>query len=200
MRLNWAERLVVNNPVRVAIQGHLIRWINKVAAIPPDSTCLEIGCGRGAGASLLLQQFLPRRLFALDLDETMIRQGQAYLARRRMDRIHLLVGDATRLPFPSGSMQAIFGFGVLHHLPDWQAGLAEITRVLAVGGVYFLEEFYPELYLNFLAKRIFDHPEANRFDSPTLHQALRGAGLDLIGRREISHFGILAVCRKISAS
>jgi SAM-dependent methyltransferase len=82
-------------------------------------------------------------------------------------------------------MDVVFGFGVLHHLPDWRQGLAEISRVLKPGGVYFLEEFYPSLYLNFLARRLFFHPEEDRFFSRDLHQALPQAGLLL--ERSLEH-------------
>ena len=102
------------------------------------------------------------------------------------------MGDALRLPYRAGVLDAVFGFGVLHHLPDWQGGLKEIARVLKPGGIYFLEEFYPPIYLNFLARRIFRHPEENRFDSPELHQALTDAGFKysrLPGAKTVWHPG-----------
>ncbi len=72
MKLNWAERLVVNNPVRVMIQRRLIKWIKGVTAIEPQALILEIGCGRGAGARLIKEEFQPARLHAFDLDHRMI--------------------------------------------------------------------------------------------------------------------------------
>jgi ubiquinone/menaquinone biosynthesis C-methylase UbiE len=193
VKLNWAERLVVNNPVRVMIQRRIIRWIKGVTRIEPQARVLEIGCGRGAGACLLQEEFQPAVLHAFDLDPRMIRLAGRYLQPECKAKIAFYVGDAQKLPYRDGALDAVFGFGVLHHLPDWRAGVREISRVLKPGGIYFLEEFYPPFYQNFLARRLFLHPEHDRFSSHDLITALHDAGLDLIDRLEQKMLGILAV-------
>ena len=100
----------------------------------------------------------------------MIRQAPATSTRSTAPQISLYVGDVFRLPYRDGALDGVFGFGVLHHLPDWRGGLREIARVLKPGGFYFLEEFYPQFYQNFLARRLFLHPEHDRFYS---HDLLR---------------------------
>ena len=45
MKLNWAERWVVNNPLRVIQQRMEINWLRSVASLGPGSLGLEIGCG-----------------------------------------------------------------------------------------------------------------------------------------------------------
>jgi ubiquinone/menaquinone biosynthesis C-methylase UbiE len=196
VKLNWAERLVVNNPIRVLIQRGIIRWLKGVTTIPPQARVLEIGCGRGAGACLLQAEFHPALLHAFDLDPRMIRLARRYLPPQCRDRIFLYVADAQRLPYRDQVLDAVFGFGVLHHLPDWRRGLKEITRVLKPGGLYFLEEFYPPLYQNFLARRLFLHPKHDRFSSRDLNQALAEAGFALQGRLQHKLLGILAVAVK----
>jgi ubiquinone/menaquinone biosynthesis C-methylase UbiE len=196
VKLNWAERLVVNNPVRVIIQRRIIRWIKGVARITPQARVLEIGCGRGAGARLIQEEFEPARLHAFDLDYRMILTATRYLQGEDRGRIMLYVGDAVRLPYRDGVLDAVFGFGVLHHVPDWRWGLREIARVLKPGGSYCLEEFYPPFYQNFLARRLFLHPEYDRFSSHDLHEALTEAGFELKGRLEQKMLGILAVAVK----
>ena len=196
MKLNWAERLVVNNPVRVMIQRLIIKWIKTVTRIPPQARVLEIGCGRGAGACLIQEEFQPARLHAFDLDYRMIRAAVRYLTPKYTDQISLYVGDAVILPYRDGVLDAVFGFGVLHHLPDWRGSVREIARVLKPGGIYCLEEFYPQFYQNFLARRIFLHPEHDRFYSHDLHQALAEAGFGLQGRLEQTRLGLLAVAVK----
>ncbi len=196
MKLNWAERLVVNNPVRVAIQRLIVRWIAKTVPANPAARVLEVGCGRGAGACLILEKFKPALLHALDLDQKMIRQALAYLNAEQRGRISLYVGDVFRLPYRNGALDGVFGFGVLHHLPDWRGGLREVARVLKPGGFYFLEEFYPQLYQNFLAKRLFLHPEHDRFYSHDLRQCLEECGLSVGHCLEQKQLGILAVVVK----
>jgi ubiquinone/menaquinone biosynthesis C-methylase UbiE len=196
MKVNWAERLMVNSPVRLAVQHLIIRWIKSVVTIPPDARVLEIGCGRGAGACMIQEEFAPALLHAFDLDHEMILRAGKYIKSAHKEKISLYVGDALNLPYRDGVLDVVFGFGVLHHLPDWQSGLKEIARVLKPGGMYFLEEFYPQLYLNFLARRIFVHPGHNRFYSPDLHQALAHEGFTCVGRLEQTMTGILAVLAK----
>jgi ubiquinone/menaquinone biosynthesis C-methylase UbiE len=196
VKLNWAERLIVNNPVRVMIQHLIIRWIKDVTPIKPEARVLEIGCGRGAGACLIQAEFNPAIMHAFDLDQRMIDRAGRYAKARRQDKISFYVGNALWLPYRDRVLDAVFGFGVLHHLPDWRGGLREIARVLKPGGIYFLEEFYPQLYHNFLFQRLFLHPEHDRFYSHDLHQALTEAGFELQGCLEQKMLGILAVALK----
>jgi ubiquinone/menaquinone biosynthesis C-methylase UbiE len=196
LKLNWAERLIVNNPVRVMIQRGIVKWIGRSVAPDPAAKVLEVGCGRGAGAGLILEKFRPATIHALDLDRKMIRQALAYLTPEQRRRISLYVGDVCRLPYRDAALDGVFGFGVLHHLPDWRGGLREIARVLKPGGYYFLEEFYPQFYQNFLARRLFLHPEHDRFYSPDLRQALAECGLTLVQCLEQQQLGILAVVTK----
>ena len=75
MKLNWAERWVVNNPTRVAEQKIEIKWFKKTMPLAPGAKILEIGCGRGAGAKIILQAFRPAALHAQDLDLKMIQRN-----------------------------------------------------------------------------------------------------------------------------
>lgn len=196
MKLNWAELLVVNNPSRVAQQRFEIAWMKKKMPLAPGGVFLEIGCGRGAGASIIQREYAPSLLCAMDLDYLMIRRAFRYLRPETRRDIFFYTADALCLPHADGVFDAVFGFGVLHHVPDWRSSLAEIRRVLKPGGIYFLEELYPTLYQNFITKHILLHPTENRFGSTDLKEALRAENLSLCSRLELRPFGILAVLKK----
>ncbi len=196
MKLNWAERLVVNNPVRIWQQKLEIRWFQRIIAPAKETAFLEVGCGRGAGAKLILENFHPSRLYTLDLDMKMILKARNYLLPQTQSQTPLLVGDAIALPFGNNSMDAVFGFGFLHHVPDWRAALAQIARILKVGGIYYMEELYPGLYQNFLTRHILLHPRKDRFLSRDLKTALHQQNLILKTALEASRFGILGVAVK----
>jgi len=198
VKLNWAERWAVNNPLRPLQQRMEMAWFEKRAVIPPGSRILEVGCGRGAGARLIREAFRPSELHAMDLDITMIGRAGRYLDAVARREIAFFVGDCSRLPCRNGSFDALFGFGVLHHIPDWQGALAEIVRVLRPGGTYAFEELYPTLYGNVITKRILLHPAGNRFRSDDLKGALAAAGLDLRYGLEHRSLGILGVAVKFS--
>jgi ubiquinone/menaquinone biosynthesis C-methylase UbiE len=196
MKLNWAERWVVNNPLRVLGQRLEIGRLKKMHPLKPGFVALEIGCGRGAGAGLLLKEFEPSRIHALDLDLRMLRKADNYLSRQEKQMISLMAGDASQLPVKSTSVEAVFGFGVLHHAVDWRSVLKEIARVLKPGGVFFLEEFYPALYQNFLTRHLLVHPEEDRFSGPDLRRALTGVDLNLKKVIEFERIGVLGVAVK----
>ena len=195
MELNWVERLVVNNPIRIAIQNRIVTWMKNARVLPEASVILEIGCGRGAGARLLHKRFRPRALYGMDIDIKMLRLARRYL-RDDMENTYLCLGDAESLPYKECSFDAVFGFGPLHHMLDWQRALREISRVLKPGGCYFLEEFYPGSYANFLTKRLLVHPEHNRFYSTDLKSALEGAKIPLLCSLEVKSYGIIGACVK----
>ncbi|MDY0039435.1 MAG: class I SAM-dependent methyltransferase [Desulforhabdus sp.] len=193
MKLNWAERWVVNNPIRVQEQRILVRLLKRMLPLNPGRTVLEIGCGRGAGAAMILAEFQPAVLHAMDLDICMIQKAGSYLTSTEKRKISFFAGDALHLPYRSESLDAVFGFGVLHHIPDWRSTVVEIARVLKTGGVYYLEELYPSLYQNFITKHILLHPEEDRFFGHHLKEALNGAKLNFKDAMEIRKVGILGV-------
>jgi len=196
MKLNWAERWVVNNPLRVLQQQIEIRMLKRMASLESEPQILEVGCGRGAGASLILKEFRPALLHASDLDIAMIQKAKHYLSSEQKKGTFLFVGDALRIPYKDNAMDAVFTFGVLHHVLDWRSALADISRVLKSNGLLFFEELYPSLYQNFITKRILLHPEHGRFLSDDLKAALNKVNLSMIHALECKKLGILGVSVK----
>ncbi|UCD32185.1 MAG: class I SAM-dependent methyltransferase [Desulfobacterales bacterium] len=193
MKLNWAERWVVNNPLRVFQQRLEIRWLKRMMPLEPGATIMEIGCGRGAGAKLIVQEFQPSLLHVLDLDIEMMLKAKNVLSTMPKERVKLYVGDSINLPFKAGTLDAIFGFGFLHHVPDWRRALSEIARVLKNGGIYYIEELYPTLYQNVVTKHILVHPDYDRFTSHDLRTMLHEMNLHLASEVELPKMGILGV-------
>jgi ubiquinone/menaquinone biosynthesis C-methylase UbiE len=196
MKLNWAERWAVNNPLRVLLQRLEIGWMKGNATIRPGAHVLEIGCGRGAGAGLIRTSFGPAVIYATDLDMEMLRRANAYLPTRLKTNVSFSLVNAEQLPFGSGTLDAVFGFGVLHHVHDWNSALLEISRVLKDDGIYFLEELYPPLYQNCITRHILLHPLLNRFYSADLKTALGSAGFTVRRKLELHRIGILGICNK----
>ena len=130
MKLNWAERWVVNNPIRVFQQYIEVKWLRQMMPLKTGAIILEVGCGRGAGAKLIRRTFNPSQLHILDLDIKMIKGAKTYLSGATKDIMMMYVGDSIDLPFKSDALDALFGFGFLHHVPNWRRALSEIARVL----------------------------------------------------------------------
>jgi ubiquinone/menaquinone biosynthesis C-methylase UbiE len=176
-----------------------IQFLKRLKSLEKGTRCLEIGCGNGTGARLILKNFQPDRLDALDVDPVMIRLASKRQPQWSVNRIFFLVGDAQRLPYNAASMDAVFNFGIIHHLEDWGEGIREIARVLKGGGGFYFEELYPPLYANVITRRLLDHPTENRFHGPEYRGALLSAGLKLLPGYRETRFGILGVAVKEQA-
>ena len=196
MKVNWPERLWVNSPLRFFIQQRETRFFKRLRNLEPGSRCLEIGCGHGAGARIILKTFQPSRLDGLDVDPVMIRLASRRQPQWTIDRLQFLVGDAQRLPYADGSMEAVFNYGIIHHLEDWEQGIREIVRVLKRGGGFYFEEIYPPLYANAITRRLLEHPTENRFHGPEYRAALQKGGLRLLPGYKETRFAILGVAVK----
>lgn len=198
MIVNWPERLWVNSPVRRYVQQQEGRFFKKMGRLAPGGTCLEIGCGCGVGARIIHEAFAPSAIHALDIDVAMLEAAKKRRKRSAWKDIplHLLTADAQELPFPGDCFDAVFNYGIIHHLENWQKGVTEIARVLKEGGVFFFEEIYPPLYANPLFIRMLDHPRENRFHGPEYRGALADAGLQLLDGYKESRFAILGAAVK----
>lgn len=96
-----------------------------------DKTLLDIGCGDGALASALARR--GAIVTGLDADSVMIAA-----ARRRAKiegtQLHLVEGQAERLPFNDASFDLVVAVTVLCFVRDAERAFMEMARVLKPGG------------------------------------------------------------------
>lgn len=77
---------------------------------------------------------------AIDLSETMLKQGNAMMSRAGV-AVDLVLGDAVDLPFQSDSFDVVLSYGAVNGLSDPAKAIAEMARVAKPGGVLlFLDE------------------------------------------------------------
>ncbi len=66
--------------------------------------------------------------------------------RNRDKSISFSVQDAAGLIFSDNSFDAVFDFGIIHHIPDWKKALDEIRRVLQCGGWLIMDDLSIESF------------------------------------------------------
>lgn len=108
-------------------------------ALPEGGTfshVLEVGAGTGF---FLVNLFLAGHVSGDDVHATDISEGMLQVCKRNAAdhglEVEVTQGDAEALPFPDDRFDLVIGHAFLHHLPDPQAALAEMHRVLAPGGI-----------------------------------------------------------------
>ncbi|MCD6163529.1 MAG: class I SAM-dependent methyltransferase [candidate division Zixibacteria bacterium] len=102
-----------------------------------DAVILELGCGVSEHA----YRFKDDNLVILtDITDALLLKNDPDCARA--------AADAQVLPFKSNSCDFVIYLGILHHLPDQYASLAETARVLKPGGRVFIQEPH-RMSLNF---------------------------------------------------
>lgn len=159
---------------------------------------LEVGCGRGRGARLISRYLMPQAIDAVDIDPAMIRLALKDSRRRGPAECTFRVADAQDLPFPDASMDAVFNFGIIHHLEDWELGIREIARVLKPGAPYYFEEIFPALYANFIMRHLVPHPRENRFEGGAYRAAIEHSGMQMVPGFRESRFTIVGVAVKLA--
>jgi ubiquinone/menaquinone biosynthesis C-methylase UbiE len=196
MQVNWPERFYCRSFVRKIAQWREVGFFRAAAPMRPGAKVLEIGCGDGGGAGIFARAFAPGLYHGLDVDPAMIKVAARRRLGARGNNSLFLLGDAERLPYDDETFDAVVNFGIIHHLPDWRRGVAEVARVLRPGGTFYFEEIYPPLYANPLFRVILAHPRENRFHGPEFRAALDAESLSLLPGFHESRLYILGVAIK----
>ncbi|OBG15579.1 hypothetical protein A5765_00265 [Mycolicibacterium celeriflavum] len=134
--MNWAYE--TDPPMRIPLQPdderdrYSIQLYHATAAqaVLAGKRVLEVGCGRGGGASYLARTFHPTSYTGVDLSAA----GVAF-CRRRHPSLTFTTGNAEQLPFPDESFDAVINIESSHCYARFDRFLSEVVRVLTPGGV-----------------------------------------------------------------
>ena len=165
MKLGTIESAFMNNIVRKWFLRNLearvfYRLLIKKNLIPNlPRIILEIGCGRGDAISIHEEFYKPSSHCTFDVDPILVEYAKAKIKSLNIKKIRITTGDILNIDEPNQKFDAVFGYGVLHHVRNWQRGLKEIARVLKPGGVYCWEEQFEYFNNLFLTKLILSHPK-----------------------------------------
>jgi SAM-dependent methyltransferase len=102
--------------------------IAQVGRLSEHSQILEIGVGTGRIALPVSRHV--GSYFGIDLAVPMLNKLRE---KKAGEAVYVARADATQLPFPDSSFDAVIAVHVFHLIPTWQQALAELGRVLKPG-------------------------------------------------------------------
>ncbi len=175
MILNRVEFASMNNPLRAWVQRHFEAGrLLRLGGMMKGGLALEIGCGQGIGVEIILDIFRASAVDAFDMDSRMIHRARDHTTG---PAVHLWVGDCISIPVHDNRYDAVFDFGIIHHVEDWRRAVQEVGRVLKPGGRFYGEEVFGPFITHRFVRQLLRHPEFDRFRSHEFQTALSQAGL-----------------------
>jgi SAM-dependent methyltransferase len=109
-----------------------LRFLDESGVIEGDPSVLEIGSGTGT----LLHELVRRgcRVQGVELRQAFVDQAFTWYGALPLRPI-----GGVELPFPDHAFDVVMSFDVFEHIPDSDAHLREVVRVLRPGGSYVLQ-------------------------------------------------------------
>lgn len=140
-----------------------------------NTKVLEVGCGRGGGASYVARYRNPAVMTGIDFSGDAIQ----FCERRHKGTPNLKfqVGDAERLPFEGGAFDAVINVESSHCYGDIERFFGEVRRVLRPGGRFLFADLR--------------EPE----EMEKLRQLLLKTGLQVVEEEEITR-GVVEAMRR----
>jgi SAM-dependent methyltransferase len=144
----------------------------------PGARVLDIGCGT-AIYSKPLARHTRANVVGVDVTVSLLHRAR----HASPGNLRFAAGDASELPFPAESFDAVVGNAVLHHLPLERA-VPELIRVLKPGGRFCFAEpnlLNPHVFLErnipWLRRWLENSPDETAFVRWRLRSALEAFGL-----------------------
>jgi len=137
----WAEELGYPQPELSRVPDRSVDSFAGVAnpwvmgRIEEGATVLDLGCGAGSDLLIAAQMIGPQgRAIGIDMTTSMLERARASAEEMGLLNVELHEGLIESLPLEDESVDVVISNGVIDLVPDKDAVLDEIDRVLRPGG------------------------------------------------------------------
>ena len=139
------------------------------------TVAVDLSCGTGFVGIRMAKSGDYRHVFALDYSRQMLNECVSSVRREKDNEedlpLSIIRGDAGNLPFDDNSIDAVHWGAAMHCVPDAEAAMAEVFRILKPGGKLYATTFlrpFPNVVFRF-------------FDLDELKDIATGAGFGADG-------------------
>ena len=170
---------VETNNVQIAIAEEML-------AQAPPGLFLELGVGSGGFAVTLARRGRP--CVGLDISRSMLARTAARAREHdQQENLRLVQASGLALPFANASLGAGLSLNVLSHIPDAEATLAELARVIRPGGllaVNFPNAWSPylpyALGVRLIGRSLLRGVPTRWYNPPEVRRMLEDAGFEIV--------------------
>lgn len=131
MEMSGVEKRLVNREAKGLKNAERVRRALARIDAGKIRDVLEIGCGMGTVSSSLHEEF-GWHVTGTDYDPKQVALARRTYPENNSLRYH--TEDASALSFRDGAFDLVISQNVFHHIPNWQAAVHEVARVLRPGG------------------------------------------------------------------
>jgi arsenite methyltransferase len=137
----WAQELGYPEPELALVPDATVESFAGVAnhwllgRIEPGEIVLDLGCGAGTDLLMAAQMTGPTgRVIGVDMTAGMLERARASADEMGIDNVELHESLIESLPLEDASVDIVISNGVIDLVPDKDAVLSEIKRILKPGG------------------------------------------------------------------
>ena len=173
----------------------LINW----AEIPPEAAILDVACGTGEFAKLLLAKNPQQQITGIDISESMLEIAKEKL--QAYSNANLYNTSVTSLPFADESFDIVVCASAFHYFASPQLALAQMKRVLKPQGKLIILDWCRDYFFLKIVDawlKITDSAHQQCYTQAELNRMLSTANFNVIKQGKI-RFGIIWELMAITA-
>lgn len=134
-----------------------------------DKLVLDVGCGAGRFTEIALAA--GAEVVALDYSSAV---DACWDNLGPNARLHVVQGDIACLPFPEGTFDFVYCFGVLQHTPEVRRSFRALPPMVRSGGSLAVD-VYPRMLQNLLWTKYWLRPITKRMSAPALFRVVEAS-------------------------
>lgn len=110
-----------------------------------DMKILDLGTGSGYLSFPIAQKYPNISIIGLDIVEKALEVNRSLAKEKNIQNISFVSYNGIEFPFADGEFDMVISRYALHHFPDIQKSISEVSRVMKQGGFLFISDPTPNV-------------------------------------------------------